>query len=384
METNNCITCDQLIANRFFNLVPDGAVCDDCFDRLYQKCLSCNEPELVGRPHVIMIDGQTQEVCRKCFERNFVTCSECHSICRKDNSFAVDSARRICRTCNDKRPSCVQCSRRGLSTITTHIGACCTSCADKLYIQSYSTKPTPLFFGYEDLHFGIELEVEMPGGVRYPILHEVNQPWLYFKSDSSIGHGVEIVTHPLSFEWIKENEKTITKFLGILRHRGCRGFESANCGMHVHITKKGMNSLHILKFMQLMYLNPLFTLLVSQRERDKLNLYASMEDSSKHKLYREATSKFNEGSRNQAVNLTDHTAEVRIFKSNIRPASFFKNIEYCHSMYVYSKQCSLKDATLEKYIEFVTANFKTYPNLAAFLIENSKKINEIKKQAICA
>ena len=153
----------------------------------------------------------------------------------------------------------------------------CIACMDRKYIHSYSHKPTPQFYGHGDDHMGIELEVECPAdSKRWKIIDQIQQPWFYCKSDASISHGFELVTHPMTYKYIRNSRKEISYMLSTLRKSSCLAYDTHNCGIHIHISKAAMKPIHIVKFMNLIYENPLFTLAISNREKEKMDQYASL------------------------------------------------------------------------------------------------------------
>ncbi len=76
------------------------------------------------------------------------------------------------------------------------------------YINEYSYKPKPIFFGKgSGLYLGSELEIEtgsfMPECARTVSAHLGRRA--YMKFDGSISSGFEIVTHPMTFAWVAEH-----------------------------------------------------------------------------------------------------------------------------------------------------------------------------------
>jgi hypothetical protein len=72
----------------------------------------------------------------------------------------------------------------------------------------------------------------------------------------------------------------------------------------------------------------------------------------------------------EAMHLSDQTVEFRIFRGNMRADRVLKNIEFCHSVFSYVNTISAQGCQgWEKYLQFIVANSKLYPNLLAFLRE---------------
>ena len=127
---------------------------------------------------------------------------------------------------------------------TPNDGKLCSKClVDKFYdIKSYSYKPTPTFFGKQikadvdnPIHYGIELEYGFNSRTNMALLMMEHSKEVYLKSDSSIRGGeykAELVTHPMSFEYLMSDAKWLDKLSSIeaipnTDYNGC----------HVHISR---------------------------------------------------------------------------------------------------------------------------------------------------
>jgi hypothetical protein len=86
-------------------------------------------------------------------------------------------------------------------------------------------------------------------------------------------------------------------------------------------------------------------------------------------LAAKAKRKFNyHDDRYVAVNLeNDASVELRIFRGTLKPSSFMKSIEYSHALYTYSQCAALPRLGADSFVEWITPQRKTYPNLIAFL-----------------
>ena len=255
-------------------------------------------------------------------------------------------------------------------------------------IHQYSYKPSPIYhLGKQEkpeqrnkLHYGMELEVEVPPGVDFNVLlTQIEASWLYAKSDSSISNGFELVSHPFTFEWMRENRSEFEKRWKHLLAAGCRSHNTNTCGTHVHMSKDAFTSFHLYKFMNFIYSNPQFVKHISQRHGDGMEHYASLHREIPELMIRKARRKqgnMNEDqgrdSRRVAVNLENtHTVELRFFRGNLRPDRFFKNIEFCEALYQFSKQAALDELTAASFTAWTTRQRKTYPNLTKFLVDTS-------------
>lgn len=54
--------------------------------------------------------------------------------------------------------------------------------------------------------------------------------------DGSIDHGFEIVSHPLSYNYIVQNQDKLKTMLSGLQEKGCESHNPGTCGLHFHVT----------------------------------------------------------------------------------------------------------------------------------------------------
>jgi hypothetical protein len=241
-------------------------------------------------------------------------------------------------------------------------------------IESYSFKPSPKYFitnneSFKDspLFMGIELEIEneknsISNGAMSEILDDSH---LYFKTDGSLSDGFEIVTHPLTFEWIKENKSNFSQMLESIKNNGFRSYDSTTCGMHIHLSKKNFGAWHLYRFLKFFQENKEFIIAISQRKIDNLKRWANLEDETNDTLIYKAKRKDGNNSRYVAINLCNsQTIELRIFRGTLNENSFFKNIEFAHSVYVFSRD--FNDMNLSNYKKFISDNSE-YSHLSKFI-----------------
>jgi hypothetical protein len=240
-------------------------------------------------------------------------------------------------------------------------------------IEPYSYKPRPNYFmsaneSFKDspLFMGIELEIENEDEniTNGELSRKLENRFLYFKSDGSLDNGFEIVSHPLSFSWIQENKSEFVDMLERIKNNGFRSYDSTTCGMHIHLSKKNFGAWHLYRFLKFFQENKQFIVAISQRNIDNLKQWANLEDETNDSLIYKAKKK--EGySRYVAVNLCNsHTIELRIFRGTLNQNSFFKNIEFAHSVYLFSRDYT--DMTISAYKKFLTDN-PSYSHLNKFI-----------------
>ena len=185
----------------------DGDVCTDCFNHHYNYCDGC--------------DDYVQDC--NCFE-----CRECGET-RPDRDYWRNS---ICYYCQDEFTHCYVCD----TTYHSDNGHC--NCYGR--IRNYGYKPTPIFYpprdyGNNNLYMGVELEVEIDRGYASGC-YDIFGDKTYYKEDCSIRNGFEIVSHPATLEYHK-NEMQWDDALEYLTDNGGSSHDNGRCGLHVHVNR---------------------------------------------------------------------------------------------------------------------------------------------------
>lgn len=171
----------------------------------------------------------------------------------------------MCAACLETHPPCSYCGgvveelqgcRCGAAGLCPGCMRRHRNCANPVRINSYGYKPPAKFTGDGPLYLGVELEVdrgqaeegsrrraveweENPGGVLDG-LGELSQDntLFYFKSDGSLVNGFEIVTHPCSLPYHKE-EFPWQGVLDAVKAMGLQSHNTRTCGLHVHASRLG-------------------------------------------------------------------------------------------------------------------------------------------------
>lgn len=362
----NCIRCDSVLGNG-----SESGMCQVCNSNL-KKCASCRIPEDIHNPF-------TLGFCELCKIENLINCS-CGEWARHSDMINFEGGVG-CKKCIKKISDlCSQCSKtikKGLE------GGLCQRCSG-CDIQNHDYKPNPHFFGKGHVFMGIELEVESTRD-RTPMQRVAKKPWNYLKQDGSIRTGFEIVSHPLSYEWVYENDTMIKDYLGSLIKSGARSFDTDSCGIHIHLSKREengdeMTDEHFYNLLKIVYSNPTFILAISQRKKEELDTWAkvfpgsgSSYEENQHAIRMMAKGKFYSKGKYHAVNVTEKTMEFRIFKGTLHFMSFMKNFDFVHAIYMYSKNCT--DTSAKGFVDWVNEQ-KGYIYLKAFMLEKKAIIEK--------
>lgn len=240
-------------------------------------------------------------------------------------------------------------------------------------INSYSFRPSMKFHKLSNENenapfFGIELEVERKNsnGLKHKYMAGMieHEHW-YFKTDGSLTDGFEIVTHPMTFNYIQQSEKTFTNSLKLLVENGYNSYDANTCGMHIHISKNNFNTWHLYRFLKFFVENKEFIVSISQRKMEKLKKWANIEDDNDSSLIYKAKKKDGNSERYVAINLKNtQTIEIRIFRGTLNFNSFMKNIEFAHALFMYTKEN--KDVSLDGFKMYIESSCD-YSNLKKFI-----------------
>ena len=308
-------------------------------------CSDCGK-KMLNSSNVVKTENGTK-YCHECVERlNIGTCKICGKIHkRKQIEMTQDTLLKgyklgdkidICNDCcNTYYNYCEDCSNLIRKPKTR-----CYKCESSL-ILNYSTKPEPMFKTMRNentkLYFGWEWEVEVKGNPRDVsyIANTKGRGLMYCKHDSSINNGVEIVTHPMTYNFFKSRSKFFRELFSDIKKAGGHSYDMENTGVHIHISRAGFkNEEHIINFTKCIYQKD-YSEFIALR---KGNHYAHYHDFSTPCIKRQL---INPGDRYRAVNFCNrNTIEVRIYKGTINYDSLL--------MYIQHLMCCIKYAETMK------------------------------------
>lgn len=234
----------------------------DCYGRHYVNCRGCEED--IKRNSSYYDEGSGKHYCEFCYVNNFFYCEGCSTDFHSRNGAYNVEDELVCYDCyGTQTEQCDNCgesywqSSEMVRLVNNEEMYLCERCHpdpsdSSPHIKNYSYKPriNPLVKKNEiaaDL-IGIELEVEVNRKTKMDdaanLVLGLFPKGTYLKSDSSIGRGFEIVTHPMSLDYIKDfpfrealnklkNSKTMTSY------------KRGTCGLHIHISKSNLTKADI-------------------------------------------------------------------------------------------------------------------------------------------
>lgn len=355
-----CDNCGNLVPRVVAGNFHDEWICNYCYEDHARECEECGE--IYWDDDMRYVERYDRWVCNGCFDNHYYTCNHCGEYVHESDVYWG----------NDGQPYC------------------CDECRDEAdaydseedegeYVKSYLWKPNPKFKGDgDDLFMGIELEVSGQQRHAPEFLSFFGDDYdtynnVYLKSDCSIqGGGFEIVTHPMTFGYINETFKPmLDKALRHLRREHFAGHNKG--GMHIHLSRRAINPDMFMRMYKLLYNSDdkQAWLTVTQRKEEHIDQWARLEKPcisnedimNRYENWRDEVL----GTRYNALNVTDHTVELRIFNSNLRLERVLKNVECAKAIVEFSKTKRL--CKFSSFANFVHENKETYPNLDAFLQE---------------
>lgn len=347
-----------------------------------EEVCQCEDGEWRFRDDCTYIDNVGYYPDDECF-----CCEHCNEATHNNDAFSEPNGDgNLCEYCHDNHTSCCDGCGEHFYNDDLDGDGYCNSCA-----ESESDDPPPrsrheprLILDYSDrsanylpresqdrVLYGIELEVESRDymsitGAQWARTHLLDR-YCVFKSDGSLGAGgFEIVTRPDSIavhkrEWgaFFANDPTTT----------LRSWTTGRCGMHVHISKSGLSSLQLGKM--LCFLN----------EPANERMIVKIAGRRSERWCQIAKKKISDCNHPQeryvALNITRHTAEVRIFKGTLSMAGFFKNLEFCEALVKFTAPAERSIADATHYGAFCRwLSYKDYPNLYAFLVRKGFVVDQ--------
>jgi hypothetical protein len=217
----------------------------------------------------------------------------------------------------------------------------------------------------------------------------------YLKSDGSLNNGFEIVTHPMSHDFFKNEATDLWSVLGDLRSRqGMRvkSWDTKTCGLHIHISRTGFSGgAHMHRFLNLVYSNPDFYSTLAGRTSDQWAKFTDIyrkdykRDSNGERIWdmdngydvttkRTFMHKLNtdyNSDRYSAVNTNNAaTLEMRIFRGSVNGDTIKSQLDLAHASVEYTRTLTVQDVregalSADNFMWYVFQNEALYPELSA-------------------
>ena len=382
-----CIACGGYhSSSRSYHVEGGKHVGRACYGKKpgdYLRCINCGRFHVIDNKHTYT---HANYLCTTCTDSFIILCDICGSTTNTDNVSKIKGDT-ICSSC--ARYRCADCGEVPIRPRRIEDGGSiyCSTCASKrgsAVKQEWNYCPSKFFFhdvngDTDKLYLGFENEQIIPTATASrsrrdlaKVLAHFREKDIYGVFDGSIGgssdahgsNGYEIVSHPRTL-----SSHAKVKWGNLFT----KDQEVHNtCGMHVHMSRSGFNRAHLLRLMQLIYLNDAFTNIIAERLPNEYT-----QSIPEKLILQDARSMYkpkNNINRGVKVNLCNkHTIELRFYSNVINELSLRKNIEFTHSLYYYTKDNIA--VSIQGFLDYSRGN-KLYPNLSTFIEMKSKELSK--------
>lgn len=299
----------------------------------------------------------------------------------------------LCPTCYPNWDKCTFCGRVARKENIFNAYGCCNCIRDiddvvrahnykpKVY-QHYHTSTimendiykvdTTRYFGTElEFHVGEHRDRNTVAGLiereMYRLLGKKHNLY-YYKHDGSVKPGFEIVTMPMTREFIDWRQDIFAMLFSTMKSIvptiDALVENHPSCGFHVHVSRDSMSKLHVFRLASFVFSN---VDNLSRIGRRPLNQYCNakirypltMQSNKALKLHDE---------RYKVLNLqNEETIEFRFPKGLTDIETFLMTLELCDSLVGYTQNISNSDTAFSKYFEYVVNNKREFPRLLDFM-----------------
>ena len=269
-----------------------------------------------------------------------------------------------------------------------------------IYPYNYDVMRTLKILGNDKggLYFGVEYEVKPSfGSTIVQIAKSINADFpkeALCVHDGSLrdddGEGLEIVSAPMPFGMQKDFQRRLFE-----KEYPYKSYDQKKCSIHVHMSRDAFTPIQLAKF-KIFFYAPMNRWFIEKiggrtlqsgwgREYARLTDEYQMRDlvyvhkdiysaKAKKKSYFKDPDPDNHDDRARytAVNCTNaNTIEVRIFKGCDKLATMYKNLEFCKSVFDFTKSSIVPynkiGDCIPEYLKYIDKFKKTYPNLNKFI-----------------
>lgn len=253
-------------------------------------------------------------LCEDCFSAHFFICEDCDNTCWNDD-YAEEGR-------------CVSCHEAYQESNSN-----CIESSDYMPRLIFSKEPWE-----NTLYQGVELEIELPesvdpdrhaGDFKRWLMSKGIAKYLYFKNDGSLDNGYEIVSHPFTSQ---ARHKLLNWAMVLEYLRTHRAKATSSCGMHVHVSRKGLTDCDIKKLKMFFWTNRAMCKAVAGRDENSYCTYENygLEEYKDNRVVDCDT-------RYRAVNVNiwhgkKDTVEFRLFKGTLDAERFIGCLQFTEAV----------------------------------------------------
>jgi hypothetical protein len=323
-------------------LTGSDRYCDDCV-RMCEHCDSIGHMD----DDFSVVDGM-EVWCQNCINRGANYCDNHGEYFTGYTYHAEDVSDTFCEPCyNDNTSYCDTCD-------ASFVNGCDTDHDESRVIHDYSYRPDAIFHQTDEdtrLYFGIEIETEhkqednSSRNTAAEYAHRLESMDLaYLKSDGSLTCGFEVVTHPMSHDFLMTEADDLWNTISTLKENyDMISWGTRTCGIHVHISRSGFSGgAHQHRFLQLVYNNQAFYEVLAGRSSGRWASFDDVLDGMGNKSFMNKLRYNRDSNRYSAVNTINRdTLEMRIFRGTLNVRSLKSIINLAHASVEFTRNVSV-------------------------------------------
>ena len=382
-----CASCSTVTnEDERYTLAPDSIVCSDCM----RMCERCEEIGSVDDSYHCVNDEMW---CHTCTEYSANWCDTCDNYFSGYSYSVEDNNDTYCESCfSDSTYYCEDCDASYSSECDEHNDDYIDG---SRLVHDYSYRPDAIFHTTdkaERLFFGIEIEVEAKASkynasVRAQQLEPLELA--YLKHDGSLQNGFEIVTHPMTHDFYKNEADELWATLEELRTNQemlVKSWDTRTCGLHIHVSRTGFtNGSHMHRFLNLIYSNQHFYETMAGRSSAQ---WAKFDDvvfqganDTTYKSFRHKLNFNRHSDRYSAVNTQNReTLEIRIFRGTVNSETIKAQLDLAHASVEYTRNLSVRDVregamSPLRFVSYIMDNHALYSELCARISKYAPQFN---------
>lgn len=355
-ELKICAKCGREVFDGVWTEDTDEFYCDECMDEYVGQCDNCEDYFLVENM-IELANGNF--VCEYCRDNHCCYCDCCESLYYNDDlTYDNDNELWYCENCEDRHDE-----QYNTQILSYHSFNNWT-----LQLAKNENKIPKITMGFE-------LEVDnYCSSESSEILNFItsNIP-VVLERDGSVSSGFEIISHPLSWKYIKENEKQFKKVFDYLIGKNYKSHDTNSCGLHIHVNRPSEEVINRILFIMETYKNELIKF--SRRTSGNISSWCQFlsDYTGEHEkmkgleFLKDIKEKSGNNTRYMALNLTNSkTIEFRIFRGTLKFTTFMASLELIYNLV---NACS----DLKKPLSEITWQFLTKSKYAKKYV-NEKEI----------
>ena len=294
-----CHDCGEIHSQdeRYYVDYGDYDICQSCYEGNYFVCNDCGEVYPMDKE--IWVEDCQYSICQDCYyDSGYFTCNDCGYVYSEDEyHYISNEGYCVCQHCYDYNDYfyCDSCGEYQSGDSHWDNDYCyCDRCyeeeqeeyqeengrmlsyhqrVDWQFYKTEKDQPIEINGTQYTMYIGSEIEQEPNGssnvsGVISAINNNINGVGMY---DGSLNSGgVEIITHPQTWNYFQEHKQDYVKLfeeLNNLNYKNC-----GHCGLHFHISKPDNDTIARVIVLLESFKSEIKTL--SRRSQDRLNQWA--------------------------------------------------------------------------------------------------------------